>query len=378
MNGTHADLLEVDVATIEQELREFWKSAGESGQEAVMRACSCNLVAVVSNQKEAAEFPPIFARVAESHPSRFIIAYIEPEEASHPNAIRAWISAQCSPVVSGTPQVCCESITLAAHPGATKDLPNTIVSLLVPDLPVFLYWRSFTQGGRNLVERIARFSDTLIVDSHRSRQDPQNRLNLLQLLIAQPEKTAVRDLNWSRITAWRDLIAQFFDPPDARKYLDLISNIEITRQLSAPGSIPTRTLLLTGWLASSLGWRRLSARRRGDQWFSSWEARGGEVKVTFTGTEAGPGETPGISRIAIHTRGGDAEFVVSAEPDSFRLNAITAIDDCRISHSVAQDPLDEASLLIRELSHSGRDAVFVPALREALELEKSFREDTRG
>jgi len=378
MNGTYADLLEVDVAAIEQELREFWKSTGESGQEAVMRACSCNLVAVVSNRKEAAEFPPIVARVAESHPSRSIIAYVEPEEATHSSAIRAWISAQCSPAVSVTPQVCCESITLAAQPGAAKDLPNTIVSLLVPDLPVFLYWRSFTAAGRILVERIARFSDTLIVDSHRSRQDPQNRLNLLQLLIAQPEKTTVRDLNWSRITAWRDLIAQFFDPPDARKHLDLISTIEITRQLSAPGSIPTRTLLLTGWLASSLGWRRTSARRRGDQWFSSWSTGGGEVKVTFTGTEARPGETPGISRIAIRTRGGEAKFVVSAEPDSFRLNATTAIEDCRISHSVAQDPLDEASLLIRELSHSGRDVVFVPALREALELEKSFREDTQG
>jgi hypothetical protein len=45
----------------------------------------------------------------------------------------------------------------------------------------------------------------------------------------------------------------------------------------------------------------------------------------------------------------------------------------RLIHSVPEEALDEASLLIRELSQAGEDAVFKAALAEAYELEKVFR-----
>jgi glucose-6-phosphate dehydrogenase assembly protein OpcA len=250
-------------------------------------------------------------------------------------------------------------------------LPDTLSALLVPDLPVYLYWRSFKLIDRALMDRIARFSHILIVDSHQSREDPQNRLDLLKLLIDQSSRIAVRDLNWARITPWRDLIAQFFDSPATRGLLHDISDVEITRHLSSPGSIPSRTLLLAGWLGSRLGWRRISAERSGDQWFSRWASEGGEVRVNFTGTVSRPEEQPGIGSVVIRTRS-KAEFAVSAEPGSPCLNSAATIEECRLSHSVSQEPLDEASLLIRELSQSGEDIVFTAALAEALELEKAF------
>jgi glucose-6-phosphate dehydrogenase assembly protein OpcA len=222
------------------------------------------------------------------------------------------------------------------------------------------------------MEQMARFSHLLIVDTHQSREDPQNRLQTLQLLVEQPAGIVMRDLNWSRITAWRDLIAQFFDSADTSAYVRGISEVEITRHLSAPGSIPTRTLLLTGWLASSLGWKRISAERSGDRWFSRWMSGSGEVRVSFTGKESQPGQIPGIS--SVNLRAGDkAEFSVFIKQGSHHLTAVASVDRSSLVHSVPEESLDEASLLIRELSYTGEDAVFKTALAEACELEKAFR-----
>jgi glucose-6-phosphate dehydrogenase assembly protein OpcA len=366
----------VDIAAIEQELTALWKLVSErEGKGGIIRACSCNLIAVAQNREEADVLPAVLAQVAAWHPCRSIIAYREmvQEEEGHGTEphMHAWISAQCSVPFSGGPQICCESITVSAQGDAYLDLPNTVVSLLVPDLPVYLYWRSFSADNQELVERLAQFSQLLILDSHGAKDDRRNRERLLELLTHPAGSAAVRDLNWSRITAWRDLIAQFFDPPSFRKCAREISQLEINRDIAVAGNVPTRTLLLTGWLASRLGWQRVSAERSGDRWFSRWNSPDGEVLATFSGQISPSDEAPGISSILLRTRGG-ATFSVVRESGSRYLRATAAVGDSRLVHSVPQEVMDEGSLLIRELFLAGEDAGFQAALAEALALERSF------
>jgi len=362
----------VDIAVVEQQLVAFWKSTGDTA--AAIRACSCNLISFARGRKEAGQFFPVLARVSEWHPSRSVIAFVEPDDSLAPPDMHAWISAQCSVPLSEGPQVCCEAITIAARHKARRNLPNVLLSLLVPDLPVYLYWQSFRVADKDLIRQLARFSRLLIVDSHQSREDPQNRLQLLQFLIDQPGGNATQDLNWSRITAWRDLITQFFDLPELSGYVHELSEVEIARNLDYPGSIPTRTLLLAGWLASSLGWQRISAERAGDRWSSVWKSRDREIRVLFTGTLSGPGQVPGINSVTLRA-GKRAQFAVSVEQGSRCMSAIATVEGSRLTHSVPEEPLDEASLLIRELSQMGEDAVFKAALREAYELEQAFRQN---
>jgi glucose-6-phosphate dehydrogenase assembly protein OpcA len=355
---------------IESELTSLWKAAsGAEAERAVIRACSCNLIIIAEDRAEAESLPAVLAELSRSHPSRALVAFRDDEEDA---PMRAWISAQCSSAFAGGPQVCSEAIAVAARAEAIGDLPNTLVSLLVPDLPVFLYWRSFRPADQQLVERSAQVADLLIVDSHASKDDAANRERLLELLDHPPASTAVRDLNWSRLTAWRDLVAQFFDAPAARHHLAEIAEVEVCRAIAAPGSIPTRTLLLTGWLATRLGWKRLSAERRGDRWLSRWSSASGEVEVRFTGAEAA-GESPGISSLRLRTRAG-AEFAVVRDKLSACMTATSAAAGSMLVHSVPQESLDEATLLVRELSLSGgEEQSFRGALSEALALEKSFR-----
>jgi len=365
----------VDVASIERELAGLWESAAASGvQGAAIRACSCNLVVIAEGRAQAAAVLPVLAGVSRSHPARCLVAYLEPPDGSRGSEARmdAWISAQCSLPVAGRPQICSEVITLAAPDSAAGDLPNTLLSLLVPDLQVYLYWRSFRESDWGWVARVARSSTFLIVDSHKSKDDPDNRQRILETLTHSPGAIPIRDLNWSRLTAWRDLVTQFFDHPAFRNDVRRISEVDISRALGAPGNLPTRTLLLTGWLASRLEWRMISAERSSDEWVSRWESLSGEVTVRFTGRPAMSDQPPGISSLILRTRGGNT-FSVFRDTGSSVLKATASGQGPAFAHSVPQKSMDEADLLAGELSLTGEDADFRAALAEALELEKGFR-----
>ncbi len=366
----------VDVASIERELAGLWKAASASeGETAVIRACSCNLVVIAEDRAEAAAVLPVLARVSESHPARCLVAYREPSDGSRAAEARmdAWISAQCSLPVAGRPQICSEVITLASPDSAAGDLPNTLLSLLVPDLRVYLYWRSFREFDWGWVARVARFSSLLIVDSHKSKDDPGNRQRILETLTDSPGAIPVRDLNWSRLTAWRDLVTQFFDNPAFRDDVYRISEVDISRALGAPGNLPTRTLLLTGWLASRLRWRRISAERSTDDWISRWQSPSGEVKVRFTGRPALSDQQPDISSLKLRTRSGNTFSVFRDTGSSVLKATASGQGGPAFAHSVPQKSMDEADLLAGELSLTGEDAGFRAALTEALELEKGFR-----
>ena len=363
----------VDVDAIEQELTGLWKSASQSGNEsAVMRACSCNVVVVAQDEREAESLPDMLAKVAEWHPCRSLIAYRHPNGTGTGPNMNAWLRVVCSLAVAGGPQVCCETITVASRGNATADLSNTLVSLLVPDLPVFLYWRSFKTPEQELIGKLAQFSDVLIVDSHESKDDPANRECLLEFLTSLSSKVAVRDLNWSRLTAWRDLIAQFFDAPACRHYAREISEVEVCRAVAAPGSIPTRTLLLTGWLASRLQWQPVSAERNGDLWVSRWKSPTGEVVVRFTGESGDKTRKPGIASVRLRTRSG-ASFTVAQESGAACITATSEAQGSTLYHSVPRESDDESVLLIQELSVTGEEAGFKLALKETLALERAFR-----
>jgi glucose-6-phosphate dehydrogenase assembly protein OpcA len=368
----------VDIAAVEAELQSLWKSASARESEgAVIRACSCNLVVIARDRQEAETLLPVLGRLSEWHPCRTLVACHETDaEASKHDTgphMHAWISAQCFLPFAGGPQVCSEVVTVAARGSATGDLLNTISSLLVPDLPVFLYWKSFQPEDFPAVEYLARFASLLIVDSHAARDDAGGRRELMQILQHPPANIAVRDLNWARLNAWRDTVAQFFDHPGMRQEAEKISSVEIERDIAAHGSIPTRTLLLTGWLASSLGWKLVSTEKTSAEWLSGWMGKCGEISVRFTGTVSGPSDAPGISAINLATRSGST-FRVVREKGAACLRATASGNGLELVHSVRQDSMDEATLLVRELSLSGRDESFRSALVEAEALEQRFGE----
>ena len=95
--------------------------------------------------------------------------------------------------------------------------------------------------------------------------NPEQDISTLSTLFDTTPECALSDLNWGRITPWRQLISQFFDVPEYRTYLSGVTSIEIehcvapiaTQMRTEMGDVspnPARALLLAGWLKERLGW----------------------------------------------------------------------------------------------------------------------------
>lgn len=367
--------LGADLGAIERELAEFWGAASQDPSEpAALRACSCNFIVIVPEQTEAEALPPVLADVAEWHPCRSLVAFRELENADAGlPPVRAWMRVQCRRQLGGGPQVCSEVITLGVKREAAAGLADTLISLLVPDLPVFLYWRSPRGADRGLIETISRFADLLIVDSQRPLTDMRNREQVMELLTGAARGAEIRDLSWSRLTAWRDLIAQFFDARPARSLLKELAEVEIQRVPSSPGTVPVLALLLAGWLASRLDWQTASAERKEGEWICHMRGPGGEAMIRFLSTPADTTQT-GIEAVTLKTRDGSSFSVVAHEEQAcMTATAATPAGEPMVVHTVPRPSTSEADLLIGELSVLGEDTGFRAALGAALELERSFR-----
>ncbi len=149
-----------DASAIEQELRSLWKSVSQDeASEALIRACAGNLITLASGRDDAGHLLDVLPRVAQQHPLRSLLAYRARSEAlpglSRDVPLGAWISAQCSVPVAGGPQVCSEVITLAAIEGTEEIVTNLLASILIPDLPVYIYLPCFTSALAGVAGRLA-------------------------------------------------------------------------------------------------------------------------------------------------------------------------------------------------------------------------------
>ena len=94
--------------------------------------------------------------------------------------------------------------------------------------------------------------------------------------------------------------------------------------------------------------------------------------VRLTGSSAGAAQTADIQSVRLRTRSG-VTFSVTQEKGSSCMSATSHTPASVLVHTVPRDSMDEATLLIRELSIAGEDAGFQAALAAALKLEKAFR-----
>lgn len=268
----------VTLDTIEQQLDDLWRetnagvAAGTSM--AVARNAVLTLVAVTHNPDEARQVLDIIHALSGTHPSRAIVVAADgvagPVAASaagartaasdggsagagsQPPGIHAYVGA-----FSGPNNSYGEDIVLMAHGEAAHHLPGVILPLIVTGLPAVLWWIGEPPWGSEMLEALVDGSDRFIVDSAAMVQ-PERGLRALEDLIRRKgARTAVGDMSWTVQAPWRDIVAQFFDPPDVRVYLDDVTRVTLEYAAGDEGTPAnsSQAYLFGGWLASRLGWR---------------------------------------------------------------------------------------------------------------------------
>ena len=266
--------INVDVASIDQELSMLWKSAadaveGDTGT-SVMRACTANVVMYTEDKDAAGRYPSIVQDITVQRPARVILVIGDPS--STESSLDSWISAHCHVPVPGGKQVCSEQITILASGGSVRAVPNLIFSLLVPDEPVILWVDGNILNQKELFQKPLQVTDHFVFDSAYLEKPEEDFAELWELMRKAQERPSVRpfsfgDLNWSRLLEWRGLAAEFFDSPSTREYLLHIDSIRITYE-DEPGTEASglaQAMLFVGWFAARLGWKVASSLKREDR-----------------------------------------------------------------------------------------------------------------
>jgi glucose-6-phosphate dehydrogenase assembly protein OpcA len=152
--------------------------------------------------------------VASQNPCRIITLCPIPESTG---GVTAQVSAYC-PVQkqSSGNLICCEYITLKGTEAELAEVSGFIQSLLIGELPKFLWWKAVPDLQHELFRKLSSFSNLVIVDSSTFDEATAALVNIHSL---HQKGINVADLNWRRLAAWQELTAEAFDPPSRRAAL---------------------------------------------------------------------------------------------------------------------------------------------------------------
>jgi glucose-6-phosphate dehydrogenase assembly protein OpcA len=253
---------------VEEELISFWHLAADNmrtSQNMNVRTSVLNFVICALDIESARRASTLLRDLSSTHIARVTLVILDTRNTSS-SEVATWVTLRSFPIISDVMRHPFEQITVTLSGTAVYSAPNIIQSLLKPDLPVYLWWVDDLPQDLSIFHRLISTSSRVIIDSN-DFTAPEERIQKLSELLQSAPNSALSDLNWGRITPWRELIAQFFDVAEYRPYLVNVDSIEIehavipqTTQTDQSNTLispnPIRALLLAAWLQTRLGWQQ--------------------------------------------------------------------------------------------------------------------------
>jgi glucose-6-phosphate dehydrogenase assembly protein OpcA len=230
-----------------KDLAELWVSTAKAadGGAGVLRACSMTLLVLAEASEDSQGLGETIAALMPEHPARAIVVRMSgPGERS----LTERVYSQCWMPFGQRKQICCEQVEITVSDAALADLPSVVLPLAVPDLPLILWCRSPRLAAMPEFLPIAAMAQKVIVDSG-TMADPAAALNLLAVLSARG--VLLGDLSWTRLTRWREMLAQVFENQQYLAQLGKTSDVKLERGEAFAVSALYMTAWLTGCLADS-------------------------------------------------------------------------------------------------------------------------------
>jgi len=336
----------MSVGQIERELAKL--RTNEDGTLA-LRSSVLNLI-VVTDEASADQITDSVSKLAGRHPARAVVFIADPEGEWN---VDVGLSAFCN-VRGGGAQVCAEQVTIHAEGPPAMHLESLAGPLLVPDLPVFLWYPGEFSPRSVGFAAMADLADRIIVDSAAS-ESHEACLREIAALTEDPEMPAIGDLQWVGLSPWRSLLADTFDAPERVGHLQEIERAEV---LYAPGG-ENRALLLVGWLASALGWKPESS----DGQNIEFTGPSGDIAVVLSS------DSPDarLRRIRLYSK--EYSFQVSRHRAlSDVRTTVMRGDELLAERTVHLGSFDLGVLVGEELRYRGRDEAYEGSLRKVVEI----------
>jgi len=318
-------------------LGKLWTSLGEEekqhGKPTVLRACAMTLIIATDEADVGFAASQIISELMHEHPARGIVLAVSKDAE---NDLQARVLAQCWKPFGKAQQICCEQIEITARPGSWPNAAPTLAGLTAADLPVFFWCRH--QGALRKdasaqdkagLEAIAKLATKLIVDT--AGMSAADGIELLTRW--QGEGKTVADLEWTRLTPWREPLAHLFDNAERENKFSSFHSLEIEHSEDKP---PIAALYLAGWLSAPC-----------------------KAKVVFRRAQ---GFGPGIQRVSFRADSEAIEF----ERTSADCVTLWSTNGRERKYTFGQASL--TALMTEELAVAGYDPAFSTALGRAREL----------
>jgi glucose-6-phosphate dehydrogenase assembly protein OpcA len=356
----------IDVGRLEKELAANWRSAGDGQESSVTRVCVLNLIVYVAPGEDRAKLEELLDAVTEQSPGRMLVLVADRDAAEA--KLEAYVSTRCQVAPRGAAkQVCGEQVTIEAGGASLAAAASAIEPLVVPDVPVFLWWKNIPHEEDKLFDRLVELSDRVVIDSLVFDRPHEDMKRLAEIVGARRQYMLASDLNWGRLTSWRNLIASFWDVPDYRPHLDSIDDVlvEYDPPDAASEQIAAHALLLVGWLAAELKWEPTGEFAREEKGGARWVLRadGRRINVSFRPTADRHGCDGLIATLTLRADASGAEFYVGVNEGWTKLETSAKIGDAReVGRVVSYEAKSEGRRLARELSILSRDEVYERAV----------------
>jgi glucose-6-phosphate dehydrogenase assembly protein OpcA len=360
----------LDIGTVERELGLLWKhSATERRDEtgAVMRARVANVIIVMPGESHLEDINATVSDLSTVHPCRALIVLTERD--AEDRDIQLYISSFCHKDSRGGQRLSCEEVVLTAHGKFVPELPSAALPLLIPELPTFLWWRDRLDTSDKTFQAFSNSADRLIIDTSESEAS-QATLVALARFFESEDQLAISDINWARLTYWRDLLASFYDSPKCKTALASVTSVVI--EYSAPeadrAGVAPQALLLAGWLASRLRWQLSSEPAQQSSNCREFELTrdGRRVQLQLILVER-PDIKPGrLARVVLTSEDQKTSFVLLRHENGLHLSTHVRIEDRTYPGRVL--PVRNrtaAQLLGRELEILNNDIVYTESVRMA-------------
>jgi glucose-6-phosphate dehydrogenase assembly protein OpcA len=369
----------LDVTGVEHALNGLWLQTAnqETDDEGgVVRARALNLLVHVEDEAALAQVSEMLTDITAAHPCRAIV--MRGDASAEDRDIDVHLSLQCRPSpVARDRHLCCELVILEAQGRFAVELPSAATPLLVPDLPVILWWYGDVEFSDPVFRSLCRIADRVVIDSADFEQVNADIGELVSFLDGQrAEDARLSDLNWTRHSAWRSLIAAFFDAPENRAQLDRIGSVTIdcVRPPGETTTPPPPGLILAGWLAQCLGWKAEAGapvENAEGGWVSVLASGDRDVRIEWRLVDHISPESCEIVRVELVCVGAPepVSFSVELSDDGKHLSTGAAGASIMYAPRVLNCP-DQSTdhLLALELNAGGRDQVFARSVRAAAEI----------
>jgi glucose-6-phosphate dehydrogenase assembly protein OpcA len=171
------------------------------------------------------------------HPARTISIRLS---GAGERALSDRVYSQCWMPFGQRRQICCEQVEIAASDAALPDLPSVVRPLAVPDLPLILWCRSPRLLGMPEFHAIAAMARKVILDSQ--------GMPLPDIASSSARGTLVGDLAWTRITRWRETLAQVFENKQNLARMQALTDLSV----EYAGHFGNTAAYMAAWIANAI------------------------------------------------------------------------------------------------------------------------------